>query len=995
MDGGEIEPVDGEASAFGMSDSRIQSCRVRAARSFVARRGRRLRVFIAILAAAFLCGNAPTVSGQDRDDRASSQNLPTSKRLAAAIPGRPQRVNSFPANLVLSPDGKYAVALNAGYGTAESEFKQSLAVLDLESQTIADFPDDRLNLDAHQTYFLGLAFSSDGRHLYASVGSLTDPAVTEKTSLGNGIVVYSFNSGRIAPEKFFKLPLETLSEQKIIAPLNKKLKPDEVIPYPAGIGVVKKADGDQLLVAANLSDEAILLDAASGKILHRFDLSTQRVVPGSYPYGVAVTRDAKRAYVSLWNASRVAEIDLVHDSLAGMIPLHRPVSHTASGAHPTALLLNGDDSRLYVALANSDDVAVIDTKSGGVKAYLSARLPGQKLLGVEPVALALNAAGTRLYVADAGANAIAVLDASEDHSGAVRSARIPAKLPPREPLGFFPTEWYPQAFALHGDQLIIACGKGRGAGPANRVLHPDASGNNGKYAYIFELLHGSLASVDVKEIARNLPETTKTVAATNFGTGADQRLPFPGGKGLIHHVIYIIKENRTYDQVFGDLKVGNGDPSLTMYGEEITPNQHQLAREFGILDNFYDSGEVSGDGHNWSTAAIASDYLEKAIQPGYRNNEERTYDYEGENANLIPLENDMPDVNETGTGYIWTNVAQHRLTYRHYGEYVTTKWCNEPAATASPRQGMPSPAGHACPKTAIQKGEPLPANFGQPHGSPSPWPWPVPLIARNIATKPELRNHFDPRFPDFETQFPDQLRVDEFLNEFEGFVRARKEGRSATLPNYVMLRIPNDHTSGTHPNYATPAAAVADNDLAVGRVVEAVSSSPYWQDTAILILEDDAQDGPDHVDAHRSTALLISAYSPSSSAKPFIESGFYTTVSMVRTLEALLGLPPMNHNDAEAPVIASLFSGDGHHAPFHANYRNRDNGLIYQMNPPNAPGAKESEMMDFSHADQADAAKLNEILWRDRMGERPMPAPQHNVFPPDAGDDDWPASKDR
>jgi hypothetical protein len=226
-------------------------------------------------------------------------------------------------------------------------------------------------------------------------------------------------------------------------------------------------------------------------------------------------------------------------------------------------------------------------------------------------------------------------------------------------------------------------------------------------------------------------------------------------------------------------------------------------------------------------------------------------------------------------------------------------------------------------------------------------------------------------------------------------VRARKDAKGATLPNYVMLRIPNDHTSGTHPNYATAAAAVADNDLAVGRVVEAVSNSPYWQDTAILILEDDAQDGPDHVDAHRSTALLISAYSPASAAKPFVESGFYTTVSMVRTLEALLGLPPMNHNDAEAPVIASLFSGDGRHAPFRANYRNRDNGLIYQMNSPNAPGAKESEMMDFSHADQADAAKLNEILWRDRMGERPMPQPQHNVFPADADDDDRPAARDR
>ena len=957
---------------------------------------RSLRIFIAIFALTFLAAHPSNIFAQERDDdRASEQNLSTSKKLAGKIPGRPQQVNSFPANLVLSPDGKYAVALNGGYGTAESGFKQSLAVLDLESKSIADFPDDRLDLDAHQTYFLGLAFSSDGRNLYASIGSLTHPAVSEKPSLGNGIIVYSFNSGRVTPEKFFRLPPETLAQQKIIAPLNRNLKPGEVIPYPAGIAIVKRVEGDQLLVAANLSDEAILMDAGSGRILHRFDLSTQRVVPGSYPYSVAVTRDASRAYVSLWNSSRVADIDLVHNTLLRMIPLHRPVSHTASGSHPTALLLNADNSRLYVALANSDDVAVIDTKTGGVKAYLPARLPGQTLLGVEPVALALNDTGTRLYVADAGANAIAILDATEDNSSATRSGRVPAKLALREPLGFFPTEWYPQALALRGDDLIIACGKGRGAGPTNRVVRADENGNNGKYAYIFELLHGSLASVNVKDAEHRLPETTKAVVATNFATGADQRLPFPGRKSLIRHVIYIIKENRTYDQVFGDIKGANGDPSLVMFGEDITPNQHQLAREFGILDNFYDSGEVSGDGHNWSTAAIGSDYLEKTVQADYRNREERTYDYEGENANLIPLENDMPDVNETGTGYIWTNVARHHLTYRHYGEYVTTKWCNEPGSSTSPKEGTLSTAALSCPRTAIQKGEPLPANLGQPHGSLSPWPWAIPLIAKNVATKPELRNHFDPRFPDFETAFPDQLRVDEFLNEFDGFVSARKEGKGATLPNYVLLRIPNDHTSGTRPNFATPAAAVADNDLAIGRIVEAVSNSPYWQDTAILILEDDAQDGPDHVDGHRSTALLISAYSPSSAQKPFVESEFYTTVSMVRTLEALLGLPPMNHNDAEAPVIGSLFSGDGHHAPFRANFLNRDNGLIYKVNPPTAPGATESEMMDFSHADQADAAKLNEILWRDRMGEKLMPPPQHTGFPAGADEDHRPASKDR
>ncbi|MFZ0634967.1 MAG: hypothetical protein WAM08_05565, partial [Candidatus Acidiferrales bacterium] len=791
---------------------------------------------------------------------------------------------------------------------------------------------------------------------------------------------------RIAPQTFFKLPLETAETGKIAASLNSKLRADQVIPYPAGLAVVKGADGDRLLVAGNLSDEALLLDADSGKILHRFDLATQRVIPGSYPYAAAVTRDGQFAFVGLWNASRVAELDLVHNQVMQMIPLHRPVSHSAAGSHPTALLFNPDESRLYVALANSDDVAMIETKTGRVEAYLSAKLPGQKALGVAPVALARNSDGTRLYVADSGANAIAILDVSQRATG---QATKP------EALGFIPTEWYPQALMMRGDELLVACGKGRGAGPTGTVIHPEGNGNNGKYAYIFELMHGSLARIDMRGAEKNLPEFTKEVVATNFGTSADQQLPFPGGKSLIHHVIYIIKENRTYDQILGDLKGANGDPSLVMFGADITPNEHKLAQEFGILDNFYDSGEVSGDGHNWSTAAFASDYLEKTVQVDYRDHEERTYDYEGEVANRIPLEDNMPDVNEGGTGYIWTNVAKHHLTYRHYGEFVATRWCNELPATASPRQGTPSPLGLACRKTQIEKGEALPAFLGEPHGSPSPYPWAIPMIAKNVATKPELRNHFDPRFADFKTEYPDQLRADEFLNEFADFVRAKVTGKGATFPDYVLLRIPNDHTSGTRPGYASPAAAVADNDLAVGRVVEAVSNSPYWEDTAILILEDDAQDGPDHVDAHRSIAFLISAYSASSAENPYRESGFYTTVSMVRTLEALLGLPPMNHNDAEAPVIASLFSGDGHHPGFHADYRNRENGLIYTANPPGAPGAEDSEEMDFSQADRADNVKLNEILWRDRMGDRPMPAPQHNVFPANASESRNADSDDR
>jgi len=445
-------------------------------------------------------------------------------------------------------------------------------------------------------------------------------------------------------------------------------------------------------------------------------------------------------------------------------------------------------------------------------------------------------------------------------------------------------------------------------------------------------------------------------------------------------VIYIIKENRSFDQILGDIGAGDADPTLTMYGEDITPNEHKLARQFGVLDNFYDSGEVSGDGHVWSTAAITSDYTEKTWQIGYRGRE-RTYDYEGQVGSGYPIEEGIADVDEPGTGYLWADLAHHGISYRHYGEFISSKWCNSHLVQQSPVQGTPLPAGESCAKSGIKKGEPLPDYLGDPHGSLSPWPWEVPLLARNLPTKPELRGHYDPRFPDFNLKFPDQLRADEFLNEFHSFVQARNSGKPDPMPQFSLLRLPNDHTAGTRPGSPTPAASIADNDLALGRVVEAVSHSPYWNDTAIFVLEDDAQDGPDHVDTHRSIAWVISKYAPapSRSSAAFVDHTFYTTVNVLRTIEALLGLPPMNNNDARATLMAPLLSGPGAQPPFVADPRNRDNGLLYSVNTEKSPGARESAQMDFSHADAADASALNHILWRDRMSNRAYPGTKRTL----------------
>ncbi len=250
-------------------------------------------------------------------------------------------------------------------------------------------------------------------------------------------------------------------------------------------------------------------------------------------------------------------------------------------------------------------------------------------------------------------------------------------------------------------------------------------------------------------------------------------------------------------------------------------------------------------------------------------------------------------------------------------------------------------------------------------------------------TKAVLRDHFDPLYPDFNTEYPDQLRADEFLNEFSAFVRAHdeEEGAQFELPSFVLLYLPDDHTGGTRPNYPRPAASVADNDLAVGRVVDAVSHSPYWDDTAIFVLEDDAQDGADHVDAHRSTAFVISKYSAGSTDHPNVEHRFYTTVNTIHTMEMLLGLPPMNQNDAYAPVMSGLFTGAGDQPAYTADYRNLKNGLIYELNRKEAPGAKISQQMDFSRPDAAGAARLNRVLWQDQKGSVPMPAPRHTIFP--------------
>ena len=906
--------------------------------------------------------------------------LPTSKVLNTPLPGRIGSTNSFPVTIALSPDRQYAALLNHGYGTQQSQAQQSIAILNLRSNQLTDFPDSRFAESAHQSYFLGLAFGSDGTHLYASIGSITDPTGAKAGNTGNGIAVYTFKNGKVGAERFIRIPPQKIAPGKKTAFGVRKTAAGTAIPYPAGLAVVSGRGSDKLLVANNLSDNAVLLDSADGRVLQEFDLSTNPMIPAAFPYTVVVARDGQRAWCSLWNASNVVELNLASGRVTRWISLLQPRSETLPGSHPTALLLSPDDQFLYVALSNADAVATVDTASGEVIHLSSTNLAGQEHGGTYPSALAQSADGKRLFVADASLDAVAVFDTT-----ALAKPGIFFPLP-QEALGFIPTEWYPSALASVGDDLLIATAKGQGAGPNNGFSGLKQEKKRREHPYIPTLLYGSLSRLKFRNAEKDLPTLTQRVEESNLFRSDPGKIEFRTGANPIRHVIYILKENRTYDQILGDLtvnglKVGNGDPSLTMYGVEVTPNEHKLALQFGVLDNFYDSGEVSGDGHDWSNAAITSDYNEKTWQIGYRG-QERTYDYGGTVADEFPLELGEPDVDAPATGYIWDNLAGHGFTYRDYGEYIAGMWCR-PAKKpgASLKEGTPSAFSAECKRHVVNKGEPLPPNLGQPHGSASPWPWAVPLLQRMKPTKAALRDHFDPLFPDFNTEYPDQLRADEFLNEFEGFVRARKEGRGTELPAYVLLYLPGDHTHGTTPGKPRPAASVADNDLAVGRVVEALSHSPYWDDTAIFMIEDDAQDGADHVDAHRSIAFAISKYSPGSQGHPFVDNRFYTTVNMIHTIETLLALPPMNQNDAYAPVMAPLFSGAGDQPPYTADWSNRDNGLIYQTNPVSGPGAAVSAKMNFTRPDAINTAVLNEILWRDRMGSAPMPLPKHTIFP--------------
>jgi sugar lactone lactonase YvrE len=721
--------------------------------------------------------------------------------------------------------------------------KQGLEIIDVASgRVLAHVP--------QASAFVGLAFARDGRTLYSSGG--------------NQDVVYRYD---------WRYGTAALRDSLVLAV---KRGLGSGTRYPAGLAL--SPDGTMLFVAENLADSLAVIDLASGRVVQRF--ATER-----YPYDVVV--DARgTVYVSAWGGNTVSVFTPASGgtlSDAGRVNVAR---------HPSALLLNADGTRLFVVSGSTDHVAVVDTRTRQVVARLLDPPPAGPNEGATPNAIALSQDGARLFVAEADANAIGVFNLSAATSG-VDGAAGDDKL-----AGRIPTGWYASAVLPVRDVLLAASGKGHGSRANPKGPNP-ASGRNDEYS--LGIISGGFMRVPLAETSGEpLARYTARVAAANGWADASRQHRYPP----FEHVMYIIKENRTYDQVFGDDRKGDGDSSLTFFPRSISPNHHAIADRFGLFDRFFVNAEVSPDGHNWSTAAYATDYLEKTVPSNY-SGRGRSYDYEGTNRGRIVDD----DVAEPASGYLWNLAEKKGITYRNYGEYV------EPTARA-------------------REGE-LPPGYR--------------------GSKPYLNAHTNAQFPGFDVSIKDQHRVDVWLEEFQQYVT------SGQMPALETIRLPNDHTAYARAGLPTPKAMFADNDLALGRIVEAVSRSPFWKNTVIFVLEDDAQNGPDHVDAHRSPLLVISPYNRGGTFHRFAN-----TTDVLRTIEEILGLASMSQFDYFGRPLRDIWADAPDLTPYTALTPAQP---LTEMNPSGTRGARESEKLELWIEDIADEGLANQVLWRAIKGD--------------------------
>jgi YVTN family beta-propeller protein len=808
---------------------------------------------------AFSCFFAMGLSAAERPGREPGgvTLLPNGWRIAPA--GRHVTVGDLPLAMEESPDGRTLVVSNNGYS------RPSLSLVDLQHLTVpATVPVENA--------WLGLAWHPDGKRLYVSGGgasTVNEMRVTDK-GLEPGAVIQ------------LKKPADTS--------------------FAAGLAI--SPDGKRLYAVHALGELLSAVDLEAGKVAQEAQLPAEG-------YTALVSPDGRTLYVSLWGGARVLLFDAA--TLA-------PQGEIAVGEHPNAMAFSKDGGRLFVACANTNAVWAVDLASRAAREQISISLDPEAPPGSTPNALGLSPDGNTLLVANADNNTVAVVDVSRPGASAVR--------------GFIPTGWYPTAvrFSRDGKRIFILSGKGLASSPNPRGPQPGNLGASGQY--VGEMLKGAVSVLPVPDAAA-LAAYTKTVhrltpnlspdrAASRLApASAPKGSPVPGrvgGKSPIKYVFYVIRENRTYDQILGDMKEGNGDPNLCLFGEEVTPNAHALAREFVLFDNFYVNAEVSYQGHAYSTGAYSTDFVEKVWPMNYGG---RGGDYLSEGGGED--RNAYGNIAAPQNGYLWDAAARAGVSVRSYGEFAASREHGDENENAP----------------------------GPPYE----------------GTVPGLKGRVHPDYPPYDLKIPDNRRVDVWLQEFRHFEE------TGELPRLSILRLPNDHTAGTRPGYPTPRAMIAENDQALGRIVEAISKSRFWKESAIFILEDDAQNGPDHVDAHRSVALVVSPYT----RRGAVDSTLYTTAGMLRTLELILGLPPMSQYDAAATPLYGAFQSKPSLAPF---TRREARIAVDEMNAPTAWGAKASLAMDLDEeADRAPDLELNEILWKSVRGaDSVMPPPVRAAF---------------
>lgn len=770
--------------------------------------------------------------------------LPNGWKLSPA--GRSLPLGDLPLNMQLSVSGKLLAVTNNGQST------QSVQLIDPKNEKLLD------EVIVKKSWY-GLAFSRDEKKLYASGGN------------DNWILVFNIAGNKLGTPDTIKLAPNAWPKNKVCP-----------------TGMVTNKSNSRLYSVTKEDSTLYIIDPDKKDILKQVKLPAEA-------YSCILSPDEKTLYISLWGGDMLGFYNIATQTL----------STIKTSSHPNELLLDKKGKFLYVADANDNAVSVVNTSTHKIIETISTALYPTRLTGSTSNGLALSPNGKTLYIANADNNCLAVFDVTMPGSSKSK--------------GFIPVGWYPTNVKVLGNKILVSNGKGfssmanpKGPQPVKKT---DNSGYkqgaiNSREQYIGGLFKGTLSFINsqsdaelktyTKQVYANTPFTDK-IAKTAKG---EEGNPIPrrlGEKSPIKYVFYIIKENRTYDQVLGDMPQGNGDTSLCIFGKKVTPNHHAIANEFVLLDNFYVDAEVSADGHNWSMAAYATDFVEKTWPTSY-GSRGGNYDFEGTRKAAYPRD-----------GFIWDYCKRAGVSYRTYGEFVS--------------DGNPGKA--------------------------------------NLKS---LEGHFCIKSPGFDLNIKDVKRTEIWAHDFDSLLTIN------AVPHFNTVRISNDHTSGQRKGAISPIAAVADNDLAIGQFIEHLSHSSIWKESVVFILEDDAQNGPDHIDAHRSPVFVAGPYVKRNA----VIHGMYSTSGVLRTIELILGLPPMSQYDAAAMPLYDCFTSKPDLTPYTAKPAQVD---LEQRNIAVNESSKRSELFNFAREDAAPDIDLNEVVWKYVKGEASvMPAPKRSAF---------------